>query len=32
MHGHGEHASRGGKSKPIPALLMKRKAPEPQSA
>jgi ATP-dependent RNA helicase RhlE len=31
-HGHRGHAPRDGKSRPIPALLMKRKAPEPQSA
>ena len=31
-HGHRGHGPRDGKSRPIPALLMKRKAPEPQSA
>ncbi|MFO1325020.1 MAG: DEAD/DEAH box helicase [Burkholderiales bacterium] len=31
VHGHGQHDARG-KAKPVPALLMKRKAPEPQNA
>ncbi|MBK9115156.1 MAG: DEAD/DEAH box helicase [Betaproteobacteria bacterium] len=31
-HGHRGRGQHGGKARPIPALLMKRKAPEPQSA
>ncbi|MCC6192905.1 MAG: DEAD/DEAH box helicase [Burkholderiales bacterium] len=31
-HGHGSHAQRSHKSRPVPALLMKRKTPEPQGA
>ncbi len=32
LHGHGARDGHHGKARPIPALLMKRKAPEPQSA
>jgi len=32
MHGSGAHRQRSGRSKPIPALLMKRRTPEPESA
>ncbi|MFO1317226.1 MAG: DEAD/DEAH box helicase [Burkholderiales bacterium] len=32
VHGHRGHGHHAGKARPIPALLMKRKTPEPQSA
>jgi ATP-dependent RNA helicase RhlE len=32
MHGSGAHRHGAGKSRPIPALLMKRRAPEPENA
>jgi ATP-dependent RNA helicase RhlE len=32
VHGHATHGHRAGKSRPVPALLMKRKAPETQGA
>ncbi|HTP98273.1 MAG TPA: DEAD/DEAH box helicase [Casimicrobiaceae bacterium] len=32
VHGHGHGHHRAGKARPVPALLMKRKAPEPQGA
>ena len=32
MHGKGAHRHASGKSKPIPALLMKRRVPEPENA
>jgi hypothetical protein len=32
MHGSDAHHHRSGRSKPIPALLMKRRTPEPESA
>ncbi len=32
LHGHGARGGHHGKSRPLPALLMKRNAPEPQGA
>ena len=32
VHGQGGHHARAGKGRPVPALLMKRKSPEPENA
>ena len=32
VHGHGGTGARAGKARPVPALLMKRKSPEPENA